>query len=171
MRTTTLLLLASLGLPLPAVAQRAFGAPVARPGALEPVTKTDPARVAALLALADSASAAGRPGEARSIYESLVSDQRDAGQFAGKALWRLALNYLYAEKPYKAATLLDDLASDANKFGDPAAELRATFESAVLWVQLKRPELAMARIERTKALLQSPVIPDADKAAIKSRMQ
>ena len=56
-------------------------------------------------------------------------------------------------------------------FMDPSLRTRASFEAAVLWIQLTRPDLATSRIERSKSLLQSPVIADADKASIKSRMK
>lgn len=170
MRTTALLVLASLGLSSTAMAQRAYSTRNTKPVTLSaPVI--DRAEVDARLARADSASSDGRPAEARAIYEQLVRDQREAGQFADRALWRLALNHLYADRKFQATQLLDELAQDANTFGDPATELRASFEAAVLWIQLKRPDLATSRIERSKSLLQSPVIADADKASIKSRMK
>lgn len=171
MRSTTLALIASLGLAAPLAAQQAYRAAPSRSPVLATPPSIDPERVEALLALADSATYAGRVNEARSIYTDLMNQQRDAGQFAHKATWRLALNYLYADKPLQAVHLLDQLAADADRYGAPSVSLRASFESAVIWMQLKRPELAAARIERSRQLLQSPDIPDAEKASVRARMK
>jgi hypothetical protein len=135
------------------------------------IIRLDPVRVADALARADVAWQEGRGMEARRIYQGLIAEQRDAREFAGTAMWRLALNYLYADDKTKAAMQLDELADQAAVFGDPALQLRATFEAAVLWQQLKRPELVPARIERAMALLQSPAIPDADKEFVRERMK
>lgn len=135
------------------------------------VIRLDPARVADALARADVAWQEGRGMDARRIYQGLIAEQQEAREFAGTAMWRLALNYLYADEKTKAAIQLDQLAEDAATFGDPALQLRANFEAAVLWQQLKRPELVAARIERTQALLQSPAIPEADKEFVRARLK
>lgn len=135
------------------------------------VIRVDPARVADALARADVAWQEGRGMDARRIYQGLIAEQQEAREFAGTAMWRLALNYLYADEKTKAAIQLDQLAEDAATFGDPALQLRANFEAAVLWQQLKRPELVATRIERTQALLQSPAIPEADKEFVRTRLK
>lgn len=164
-------LLFSLGLSLlPAIVgaqsrDRAFASTTVR------TTSTiDPVAVSAALKKAEDATYSGRAGEARRIYRDLIDDQRKSGEFAGTALWRLALNYLYADDKWNAALTLDDLAVDANRFGEPATELRASFEAAVLWQQLKRPELVGSRVERARSLLQSSVIADSLKDDIRRRM-
>jgi hypothetical protein len=165
-------LLFSIGLSLlPAIVgaqsrDRAFASSMVRPA----TTTIDPIAVSSALARADDATYNGRAGEARRIYRKLVEDQRNSGEFAGTALWRLALNYLYADDAWHAALTLDELAADANRFGDPAMELRASFEAAVLWQQLKRPELVPSRVDRARALLQSKVIADSLKDDIRRRM-
>lgn len=144
-------------------ASRAFTPP--------PVMKVDPARVADALARADVAWQEGRGKDARRIYQDLIAQQRAAGEFAATAMWRLALNYLYADETMRAAVQLDELADAAATYGDPSMQLRATFEAATLWQQLKRGDLVMPRVERARALLQSPAIPDAEKELVKRRMQ
>lgn len=164
-------LLFSIGLSLlPAIVgaqsrDRAFASTTVRTSAT-----IDPMAVRTALAKAEDATYNGRAGEARKIYKKLIEEQRASGEFPGTALWRLALNYLYADDSWRAALTLDELASDANRFGDPAMELRASFESAVLWQQLKRPELVATRVERTRSLLQSTVIADSLKDDIRKRM-
>ncbi len=135
-----------------------------------PVMKVDPTHVAAALARADAAWQEGRGKDARRIYQDLIAQQRAAGEFAGTAMWRLALNYLYADEKTRAAQQLDELAEAAATYGDPTMQLRATFEAATLWQQLKRGDLVVPRVERTRALLQSPVIPEAEKEQVRKRM-
>ncbi len=166
----TLLLLAATIVVCPLVTHAQAYRP-ARTVTPPPVLRMDPARVADALARADVAWQAGRGTEARRIYQALIAEQRDARAFAGTAMWRLALNYLYADEKTKAAVQLDELAEHAAAFGDPAMQLRATFESAVLWQQLKRPELVPARIERVQDLLQSPAIPEEDKEFVRARLK
>lgn len=168
MSARLLLVLGLASVPATVVAQQSYATHTAA-SALLPAA-IDPALVAAQLALGDEATQAGRVADARRIYRNLIEDQREAGEFAGVAMWRLALNYLYDEDPWRAAITLDELATASNRYGDPATELRATFEAAVLWQQLKRPELVRERYERTMALLQSPVIPETQKADVRKRM-
>ncbi|MGQ0647812.1 MAG: hypothetical protein ACT4P7_09590 [Gemmatimonadaceae bacterium] len=130
----------------------------------------DSVRVQSALIRADEATFNGRTAEARRIYRGLINEQRAADQFAGTAMWRLALNYLYADEHRRAAETLDDLADAAVRYGDPSLQLRATFEAAVLWKALKRSDLMLERLDRAKALLQSPAIPNSEKTLIKARM-
>ena len=168
-RCSLLLVLASL--PAALVAQSyAPRSPAPAPiVALNP-NVVDPADVARAFARADSAEETGRTADARRIYKKLIADLESDGQFAGAALWRLALTYFYADDKWQAAQLFDRTASAANQYGDPALELRATFEGAALWQQLKRPDLAATRLERVTSLLQSPAISEAEKEAVRKRM-
>lgn len=105
------------------------------------------------------------------MYQSLIAEQVAADEFAGKAMWRLALNYLYNDEKQRAAEQLDELALSSARYGDPVMQLRATFEAAVLWSQLKRPAMANERLLNAQALLQSPAIPASEKDAIKTRIK
>lgn len=167
---THLLLAVSLVVPLPGTEAQSLRAP-GRNVLPPPVLKVDPVRVADALARADAAWQDGRGRDARRIYQDLIAEQRAAREFAGAAMWRLALNYLYADEKMKAATELDELAEAAALYGDPTLQLRATFEAAILWKDLKRPELVGPRIERAQALLQSPAIPESEKEFIRARIQ
>ncbi len=153
-----------------AAAQQLTVKPVREPVVSE-VVPLDPTYVRAVMTKAEEATNAGRADEARKLYEDLVKEQKKAGQYNGKALWHLALNYLYDDKTDKAARTLDELAAQADKYGDPAMEMRATFEAAALWHQLKRDDLALPRIESAQALLQSPVISKDDKLYVTQRLQ
>jgi hypothetical protein len=127
----------------------------------------DSSRIAQTLEKADVATASGRMSEARRIYRQLIDEQRESRQYAGKAIWRLATNHIYDGDARGGAELLDDLAVEASRFGDPTMELNATFEAAILWQKVKRNDLAMRNLERVQYLLQSPAID----AHVKTRIQ
>jgi hypothetical protein len=130
----------------------------------------DSAKLHAELQRAEKATYSGRAGEARAIYRKLIAETRAAGEYARLPLWSLAMHYLFQEDKRNAAATLDELARQANQFGDPTMELRATFESAVLWAKDKQHAYAAERIVRIKDLMKSPVIADADKAEFRKRM-
>lgn len=170
MRPATLLLLGGLALPVAAAPAWARQAPVAMHLATTVFNARpalDSSVVAATLNKADVATASGRMAEARRIYRQLIDDQRESRQYAGKTLWRLATNHIYDGDARSGAALLDDLAVEASRFGDPTMELNATFEAAIIWQKLKRNDLAMRNLERVQLLLQSPAI-DSD---VKTRIQ
>ncbi|GMV10420.1 MAG: hypothetical protein AMXMBFR55_21540 [Gemmatimonadota bacterium] len=123
-----------------------------------------------LLAQADEASVTGRSAKARQLYRTLVQEQRAANVYAGTALWRLAGIQLFDGKLTDAALTLDQTAQEAARFGDPAMELRATFEAAILWQKARRNDLAMSNLERVRCLLQSPVIDGELKSSIEQRI-
>jgi len=158
-------------LPAPVVAQSyASRSPVPAIAAKGGPRPIDSAVVAAELARADEATANGRVSDARRIYKRLIAELKDSDQIASTPMWRLALSYLYEGDYWNAALKLDELASASNTYGDPTMELRATFESGLMWQQLKRYENVNSRVARVKALLQSPVIPEAEKESVRRRI-
>lgn len=130
----------------------------------------DSLRLESELKRASQATFRGRAKEARAIYRKLVKEQRDAGEYAKLPLWNLALHYFYEEDTRNAALTLDELAREANRFGDPTMELRAMFESTSLWAKRKELTNGTDRIERIKNLLKSPVIAEIDKREFRARM-
>ena len=173
MRPAYSLLLGGLVLPLAATPAFARQSPVAMHLAttlFNARPAPDSARVEEILLKADNATAAGRMVEARRMYKSLIDEQHDARQYAGKAIWRLATNHIYDGDARRGAELLDDLAVEASRFGDPTMELNATFEAAILWQKVKRNDLAMRNLERVQYLLQSPALKDDLKTRIQKRI-
>jgi len=130
----------------------------------------DSNRIQTVLIQADQAVISGKYGEARRLYRGLIQEQKEAEEYAGTALWRLATTQLYEGAHYEAALTLDALASEAARFGDPTMELKASFEGAVLWQKVKRQDMAGRNLERVKSLLKSPVISGDDKQAIARRI-
>lgn len=133
-------------------------------------TEIDSVRLQSELKRASQATYSGRAKEARAIYRKLIVAQREAGEYAKLPLWNLALHYFYEDDTRNAALTLDELAREANRFGDPTMELRALFESTTLWAKRKELTNGADRIERIKDLLKSPVIAEADKREFQGRL-
>ncbi|HVT41251.1 MAG TPA: hypothetical protein VHE78_19600 [Gemmatimonadaceae bacterium] len=130
----------------------------------------DTARVRVELATADSLNQAGRLSTARRRYRALIDEQRAADQYPAEALWHLANSYFYHDQDLESAATLEELAEAAGRFGDPATELRASFQAAVLYQQHRQPLRVAPRVARIRALLQSPVIADEIKKDIAARL-
>lgn len=173
MRPARLLLLSALALPVAAVPARADQgtSALARVPTYPSLRATaDTAKLNRMLAQADEASATGRGAHARKLYRSLVREHRSANLYAGTALWRLAGVQLFDGKTYDAVITLEETAQEAGRFGDPTMELRASFEAAVLWQKLKRPEDARRNLDRVRCLLQSPAVAADLKADVERRI-
>lgn len=172
MRLRTLILtLVVPALSLPTT-HTAFAAPVPSADAESWHSRVAPdsARMQLIMTKVDSALRAGRIKDARNLYRTLIEEQRASEQYAGGALWRLAETYFAADDARGAARVLDEVADAAARFGDPAMELRATFESALLYQRLRSPTAVAFRLPRIKALLQSPAVSQEQKEEIKRRM-
>lgn len=131
----------------------------------------DSARIRAIRLKAEASFDGGRIKEARNLYRSLVHEQRAAELYAGAALWRVAETYFAADDARGAAWALDEVAAEAARFGDPALELKASFEAALAYQQLNKPSSVALRLTRVKTLLQSPAVPQEQKERIESRME
>lgn len=130
----------------------------------------DTVRLRAELQRASEATYSGNAKKARAIYRKLIEEQRRAGEYAKLPLWDLALHYYYENDTRNAALTLDELAREANRFGDPSMELRALFESTSMWAKRKEVQDGADRVARINDLLKSPVIADAEKQAFRARM-
>jgi hypothetical protein len=130
----------------------------------------DTARITAVLAKGDSLEVSGRVTAARRQYRALVDQQREAGQYPVEALWRLANSYYFQNDELRTAATLDELAEAAGQYGDPTTELRASFESAVLYQRHKQAERVAQRVLRVRALLHSPAIDEVTKREFAKRI-
>jgi thioredoxin-like negative regulator of GroEL len=135
-----------------------------------PHASADSARVASALAAAAQYAAAGRLADARKLYLAAIAEQRADTAYAASALWLLANTYYAEGHSVDAAATLAELALTAAEFGDPAMELRASFESAVLYSQLRTPERVAPLLARIRKLLRSPAIDDTLKSEVRRRM-
>jgi hypothetical protein len=134
-------------------------------------TETDSIRVARALAEAERFASAGRMAEARRQYREVIRQQLADGDYPGAAMWLLANAYFAAGNDFDAASTLDDLSAMAAEFGDPKLELRAAFESAVLYAKQHRYDRASALVVRVRKLLKSPAIEEDLKQEVRSRLR
>jgi hypothetical protein len=130
----------------------------------------DTARITAMLAKGDSLQVSGQLNAARRQYRSLIDQQREAGQYPAQALWHLANSYYFQNDELRTASTLDELAEAAGQFGDPATELRASFEAAIMYQRHNQPARVAEKVARVRALLHSPVIDDATKRDVERRL-
>ncbi len=155
-----------------AVPAAATPAPALQPArtAVEAPTAASPA-VDRRLARADSLAFAGDMDAAQSLYRSLINSETDAGHYAKDALWHLAMAYYLVDDPARTVRTLDQLASAAGRFGDPATELVASYEAARFYTAMRQPGIARDRIARVRCLMESPVIPDGVKSDYTARLK
>jgi hypothetical protein len=150
--------------------------PIARPGNtfLRTVHSValgaDSSRLVIGMAEAERLEAAGRQADARRVYRKLISEELDAGEYPSEAMWRLANAYFADDNELGAAHELDQLADAALSFADPATELRARFEAAVLYSRHNEPARAAAHVQRVRVLLKSPAIDERTKRSISARI-
>ncbi|MFI5310083.1 MAG: tol-pal system YbgF family protein [Gemmatimonadales bacterium] len=130
----------------------------------------DSAHIAAALAAARVLVENGRLREAMRSFHTVAVEQREAGDYPAEALRRLANLQYGADQRLDAATTLDELAEAALQFGDPATRLRALFDAAVIYQELKIKDRVPARVRQIDQLLKSPVIDEALRSEIASRI-
>ncbi len=130
----------------------------------------DSLRIATSIAEAERFAVAGRTGEARRRYRAVIEEQRANGDSPARTLWLMATSYYADGDEVSAARTLDAAAAAASEYGDPEAELRATFEAAVLYASNRMPEQVAPRLERVRRLLKSPAIAPEQRQSIERRI-
>jgi len=130
----------------------------------------DSAHIAAALAAANEQLVHGRVREAMRAFHSVAAEQRAAGDYPLEALRRLASLQFGVEKELDAAHTLDELASAAQEFGDPATRLQALFDAAIIYQKLRVNDRMPERVRQISQLLKSPAIDAQLRAEISSRL-
>ena len=131
---------------------------------------TDSVRVANAIAEAERLAAIGRVADAGRRLRDAIGQQQAAGEYPGSAMWHLANVYYGDGREIDAARVLDDLGDAASEFGDPVTELRARFESAVIYSHHGLSDRVVAQLAHVRKLLLSPVVDDATKLNVRERM-
>jgi tetratricopeptide (TPR) repeat protein len=144
---------------------------VAMRHAVAPTAPVDSLHVAAVLRSADALAADGHLREAIRSLRSVASEQTKAGDYAGESLRRLAnLQYGVGDE-FQAANTLDELADAAQTFGDPSTRLRALFDAALVYQELKLYDRVPEHVRQAKLLLKSPAIDESMRSDIAARMR
>jgi hypothetical protein len=130
----------------------------------------DSSHVSAVLSSADALAASGRVSDAIRALKTLAAEQHKSGEYAGSTLRRLADLQYGAGDAYQAAHTLDQLADDAGTFGDPTMRLRALFDAALVYQELKLYDRVPERTRQIATLLKSPMIDERVRSDIAARM-
>jgi hypothetical protein len=113
---------------------------------------------------------AGRYEEARRELLTAASLMREAGVLPTDELFTVATIALVEERPLVAAQTMDDLAANAEAFGQPYVQAQALLEAATQYAAADRSDVAQERIALLRSLLASPQIPDSFRAEVASRL-
>lgn len=123
------------------------------------LTLEEEAALAARIAEADRAIVEGRFAEARVTLRAVIDAQVRGDAYPAPALRRLANVEFALDRPAMAAAVLEELATAANRVGDPQTELTALVDAMIIHAQEGRKQRALALRPRALQLLDSPAIP------------
>ena len=118
----------------------------------------------------DRRLAMGDVGGARAVYRSLIAYSDSVGEFPGEPLWALATLEFSRGREVRAAQWLDALADAAVRYGRPDWQARAVLEAGLLYQQHGRTDLSVERYRTLVPLLDSPLISEEQRAAMKARV-
>jgi hypothetical protein len=112
----------------------------------------------------------GRFRDAARLYREAATRRTDAGEYAREDLLGLAAAQFAVNDVRGTARTLDELAERAATFGDPETRLKSLFQAALLHQELRAKAEVAEHIARIKPLLKSPVIAEAVRQEIASRL-
>lgn len=162
------LLLASAGA---AAAQDAVAASDAGAPAAAGTGLIDPAEVAAQLKRADDLMSAGQLAEARAVLVALAEEQKVAALSAAETYLKLAAVEHGEGHHSRAAAFLDDAASEAELYNQPALEARALLDAASVYAATRQHSKVQQRLARLAPLAASDEIPADLRAEIQARVK
>jgi len=113
---------------------------------------------------------AGQFEAAGQAYKAIITQQFEAGVSPAAALRGLATVEFLQDNKFRAAAALDELASRAAEFGDPATQIGALLDAALLYQEMGRRSEVAQRAVRIRRLLQSPALPSAVRDDVRSRL-
>ena len=135
-----------------------------------PARAYDPAAVRTRIAHADQWSIEGNLSAARREYTTVAELQRSNDVLPSDAMWKLAELYHSQKSLKRAASVLDALAADAERFGDPEVRARALLEGAILYKSAGMSAQAVACANRLDLLLASPHLSDEFRQEVARRI-
>lgn len=115
--------------------------------------------VRALVTRGDALTGARRYSAAEREYRRATVIARQQGHLPSYTLWHLACALYYKGELQRAATVLDQLTTEAERSGDLAVEALALFNSAWLNGRSGSGTQAATRVARVRTLLRSPYMP------------
>lgn len=116
-------------------------------------------RVQAIVDHGDALTGARHYTAAEREYHRAAAIVRGQGHLPSYTLWHLACALYYEGDPEGAAAVLDQLTSEAQRYGDIAVQAVALFNSAWLSGQGGNGRVAAAKLDGVRKLLRSPYMP------------
>lgn len=112
----------------------------------------------------------GRVSSARRELERVIALQRANGVFASDAMWKLAELHQSENDPRRTARVLDQLATEAERFGDPQLQARSLLEATILFQKARMNDEALTCANRLKPLLGSRFVSPEFRAEVDRRL-
>lgn len=113
---------------------------------------------------------AGHSAEARRELMTAASLMRESGVLPSVELITVATIALVEEKPLVAAAAMDDLAANAEAFGQPDVEAQALLEAATQYAAAGEIAVARDRHELLRTVLASSKVASAVRAEVEARV-
>ena len=123
-----------------------------------------------LVTRGDAFTGARRYAAAEREYRQAAEIARRQGHLPSLTLWHLACALYYEGELQRAASVLDQLTTEAERSGDVAVEALALFNSAWLNGESGGGTQAATKVEHVRSLLRSPYMPSALRALLTARL-
>lgn len=131
----------------------------------------DPATLRSHIQRGDELQATGQFGAAAREYKAAVQIHRSEQTFAGHALWKIAETHHDRGEELLAAMLFDEVAEEAETFGQLELQARGLLEAALRYHRSGRDDLALRRAARLELLLESPFLPESVRSELQGRIR
>lgn len=150
-------------------------APVLRIASVAPITAPAPttydaAAVQARLQKAGDLLLEGHVSAARREYADIIELQRSHNVLPTEAMWQLAGLYNTEGSWKRTAAVLNELAEDAERYGNPQVQAEALLEATVLYDKARMPQEALACAKRLDSLMGSPFVTEELRQEVQRRI-
>ena len=108
------------------------------------------------LAVALGIAASGTPLPAQASTPVTLAAERSRNVLPAEALWRLADLYISSQSWKEAASVLNELARDAERFGNAQIQVQALLEASLLYSKAGMHQEVNACARRLDELMGSP---------------
>ena len=169
---TTLTLALGISASSSAILAQTSAAPL-RLAALTPATTVstyDPAVVRARLDKASDLLLEGQISAARKEYAQIIELQRSHHVLPAEAMWQLAGLYNSERSWKRTASILNELADDAERYGNPQVQAQALLEATILYNKARMPQEALTCAKRLDDLMASPHVTDELRQEVQQRI-
>lgn len=119
---------------------------------------------------ADELLMEGKFSAAAREYAAVARLQQAEHVIPAEALWKLAEIHHGRKNYLRSAGVLSELATIAERYGDPALQARALLEAAILYQAVGESQRAQSALDRLEPLLHSPSLSKEVRSSLQSRI-